>query len=263
MMKHKSLFLNAFLLLSTHLCCANTNPFVISIPKCGTHLAIKLGHKLTGKRPVWIRSGHLTNARTRAGNNLPWGHVLATQNDIQNLTDQPRAVVFITRDPRDEVVSMAYMTKKHRRMQYSNLPIPEIITKLIDDNNFLKKFVGFRKPDLEDIQTIADFYNAFLPWAEHEHVYWTTFERLVGSQGGGDDALQIEEIRNIAHHFGIEKTDEQLEAIADDLFGKSRTFRSGQIGSWREHFTQAHIEAFKRVAGDLLIALGYEDDLDW
>ncbi|RMF47162.1 MAG: hypothetical protein D6755_05580, partial [Anaerolineae bacterium] len=44
---------------------------------------------------------------------------------------------------------------------------------------------------------------------------------------------------------------------------KSPTFRKGKAGGWREHFTPSIKQLFKDVAGDLLIALGYENDYDW
>jgi hypothetical protein len=44
---------------------------------------------------------------------------------------------------------------------------------------------------------------------------------------------------------------------------KSGTFRKGQPGNWREHFTPANKALFKDVAGDLLIHLGYEQDYNW
>ena len=45
--------------------------------------------------------------------------------------------------------------------------------------------------------------------------------------------------------------------------GKSRTFRSGKTGGWKEHFPREHRLLFKDVAGDLLVRLGYEKDNDW
>jgi len=40
-------------------------------------------------------------------------------------------------------------------------------------------------------------------------------------------------------------------------------FRKGIAGDWRNAFTEADRRAFKEVAGDLLIELGYEKDHDW
>ncbi|WP_088103459.1 sulfotransferase domain-containing protein [Halalkalibacter urbisdiaboli] len=43
----------------------------------------------------------------------------------------------------------------------------------------------------------------------------------------------------------------------------SWTFREGKTGSWRTTFTQYHKQSFKRHAGNFLIELGYEKDLNW
>jgi hypothetical protein len=44
---------------------------------------------------------------------------------------------------------------------------------------------------------------------------------------------------------------------------KSRTFRLGKTGGWKEHFTVEHKKLFKDVAGDLMVRLGYEKNNDW
>jgi hypothetical protein len=48
------------------------------------------------------------------------------------------------------------------------------------------------------------------------------------------------------------------------MYGRgSLTFRQGQTGDWRNHFVEEHRSTFKEVAGDTLVRLGYEKDLDW
>jgi hypothetical protein len=44
---------------------------------------------------------------------------------------------------------------------------------------------------------------------------------------------------------------------------KSGTFRKGRPGGWQEHFSPRNKQVFKEVAGDLLIQMGYEKNLDW
>jgi len=44
---------------------------------------------------------------------------------------------------------------------------------------------------------------------------------------------------------------------------KGSFFRKGQRGDWANHFTAADVDLFKRLAGDLLVELGYEQDTDW
>ena len=90
------------------------------------------------------------------------------------------------------------------------------------------------------------------------------FEDLVGSAGGGSDDLQMAGLRAIAAHVERPLTDRRVEAIASRVWSnKSSTFRSGRIGGWRDTFSEAHIAAFKATAGDILVDLGYEHDLDW
>ena len=37
----------------------------------------------------------------------------------------------------------------------------------------------------------------------------------------------------------------------------------GKKGGWKNFFQEEHKQAFKKIAGDLLIELGYETDLNW
>ena len=63
--------------------------------------------------------------------------------------------------------------------------------------------------------------------------------------------------------MNLQISDRNLIKIANDLFGGTWSFRKGSIGSWKQYFTQEHKQAFKEVAGQLLIDLGYEKDLNW
>ncbi|MGH2703243.1 MAG: sulfotransferase domain-containing protein, partial [Actinomycetota bacterium] len=57
---------------------------------------------------------------------------------------------------------------------------------------------------------------------------------------------------------------EECERVAQRSWSQgTATFRRGQIGDWRNHFNEDHKEAFKKMAGDTLIRLGYEHDLNW
>jgi hypothetical protein len=44
---------------------------------------------------------------------------------------------------------------------------------------------------------------------------------------------------------------------------KSHTFRHGKRGGWQDAFTPELKQNFKRVAGELLIRLGYAADNNW
>ena len=63
--------------------------------------------------------------------------------------------------------------------------------------------------------------------------------------------------------MGVDLSLQQVQEIADTLFGDTVTFRKGQIGSWRDLFTPFHKALFKEVMGEELIRLGYESDCNW
>lgn len=54
-----------------------------------------------------------------------------------------------------------------------------------------------------------------------------------------------------------------FSASLDGLFRHNIFVRKGIAGDWRNHFSKKNINSFKTVAGSTLIALGYEQDMDW
>ena len=97
-----------------------------------------------------------------------------------------------------------------------------------------------------------------MPWLHDPMIYTTTFEKLVGPDGGGTKEEQLSEVQNIANHIGVKISLEEAVQVANSLFGDTGTFREGKIGSWKKHFTEEHIKIFKEQTGDLLYKLGYE-----
>jgi sulfotransferase 6B1 len=61
----------------------------------------------------------------------------------------------------------------------------------------------------------------------------------------------------------VEVEQRTMEVVEEELFGVGRTFRKGQIGGWREEFSEEHERAVKEVSGSLLVELGYEAGPDW
>jgi adenylylsulfate kinase len=57
----------------------------------------------------------------------------------------------------------------------------------------------------------------------------------------------------------------QLKTPTDlkESLSRGDTHRKGIVGDWRNLFTQNHKDYFKEFAGQLLIELGYEKDLNW
>lgn len=240
----------------------------ISIPKAGTHLLVKLIKLMSNCRskPLSVATT-LTQYELRLGRirELIFGHSICDEHNLAvfDSCKDRCSFIFIYRDPRDQVVSMAYWIKKTKDPKYlASKTIHDLITFLITDMNNVFNY-GKQTDTKPAHNDIAAFYNLYLPWKHIPGVYVTTFEKLVGKQGGGTLEQQLIEISNIANHIGIYLDEKQLINAAEKLFGSGGTFREGKIGSWKTHFTQEQKELFKQVAGQLLIDLEYETDLNW
>jgi hypothetical protein len=72
--------------------------------------------------------------------------------------------------------------------------------------------------------------------------------------------LPAERLLGIVHNHRFETKTKGREAGKEDV---NSHYRKGQAGDWANHFTDAHIAAFKERHNELLIRLGYETNPDW
>ena len=82
-------------------------------------------------------------------------------------------------------------------------------------------------------------------------------ERLLGFLGVDTDERVVEHCVSSA---SFEKLSRGRERGQED---PSSFYRKGVAGDWKNHFSEEDRRVFKEEAGELLIRLGYEDDLDW
>src|SRR5581483_4268229 len=161
--------------------------------------------------------------------------------------------IFIYRDPRDQVVSLAFFMLRYPDTDYWNkaslIPFDDLIMDIISEGS---TFNG-----LPPTKNVATLYDSYLPWLNTSGVLCIRFEDLIGPKGGNSQKVQFETIRKIADQLEIQLSEERLEEIANNLFGNTWTFREGKIGAWKKYFKSEHITAFKKIAGKLLINLGY------
>ena len=243
---------------------------LISIPKCGTNLIMKLMGELTHRKTYLTNDdnflilhprGHALTARP----NYCVTHAIASKQNMEVVYNCDYRAIFIYRDPRDQVVSLAHYLK-NLGSEWPHLiefSIDQLIEEIIINIPIMKNNNLWSMSELNQFQGIDTFYNSFLDWMDHPLVYTTTFEKLIGVHGGGTLEEQLAEINGIAEHLGYELSQQEVLQISNALFGNSGTFRDGKIGSWKYHFTDRHKQLFKEVAGELLIKLGYETSNDW
>lgn len=243
---------------------------LISIPKCGTHLLLRTMSLISrinnhiGPKGWCIFDDATLNIFLRKPVLLKT-HALYIEQNIIKFRHPSIKTFFIYRDPRDQIISAAFWVKKTVKEWplQSTWSLEAIITELITGGGPIWGAIFSAQEIWQNLCGITSFYDLYLPWLNEQHIYSTTFEKLIGNLGGGNKDVQLQEIIAIAHHMGKKISLRDADTISKKLFGNSMTFREGKIGSWKKHFTEEHTKAFKHIAGNLLIKLGYEQDLNW
>lgn len=188
------------------------------------------------------------------------GHIPFSMKMANLLEDFGVRSLLILRDPRDVVISHAnYVAKKQSHFLFDDYQ------KLSKSEQIMHSIIGISnyRQDVPLLLNISDRYRSIVPWRSVKSNYTTFFEKLVGPRGKGSYNDQIEELENISHHLGIKYSLEDLEMISVHLYGGTATFQKGTIGNWKNYFSDEHKHAFKDIAGDLLIELGYENNNNW
>jgi hypothetical protein len=171
---------------------------------------------------------------------------------------------LMIRDPRDQLISLAATSLKDPMNR--EVGLEETLLDLLEKR---RRHIPWERRhgacDLMWTLGITEFYHAFLKWESEPNFCLIRFENLIGEQGGGTLEAQINEIKKIASHIGIEPSDDQIMYAVNNLYGETRTFKKGQSKAWKKYFTPKVVKAFKNVPGacQLLIDLGYEQDSEW
>ena len=250
----------------------NPGPRILanSIPKAGTHLLTRCLSLMPGitDSGIRVKQSHdiafLESRLSRVGGGcfVP-EHLAYATGTAQLLDDLGFCTALMIRDPRDVAVShfhyVTYRVRNHRLHEYYD-SLPDDPTRLMTTIEGVPPGPAGERPRLE---TIGNVFRAYLPWVDRDACL-LRFEDMVGPHGGGSAETQREAVHKLASFLGIDLDEAMLNEIASRIFQRSSTtFRKGVIGDWRNHFTAEHKAAFKRQAGELLLELGYEDDLSW
>ena len=245
----------------------------ISIPKSGTHLLSQVLSGFSRVAPVspheqYIGLGARLDAAQRQEKlerqlkalqplDLAMAHLPAGWEEMA-LISAPRFLpYFIFRDPRDVAVSLSHFAandKGHRlQAYYSTLPS--------FDEQLMVSIQGVRVPGAS-VRSIFRQFQVHIPWMQHPDVHSVRFEDLIENRrvalGGIADHF-LRRVDTVA--ASREETIDALETFINP--SKSSTFRSGKTGEWKKYFKEEHKRAFKDVAGDLLVELGYEKNNEW
>lgn len=165
---------------------------------------------------------------------------------------------------------------------------PKVIYLVRDGRDVYVSYYYYRLKQLEEGISFSDYLRRtdHFPslWQEHvdswlksdqdqPHILLVRYEDLLSKPET--------ELRKIVDFIGIERSDEGISTAVEvsrfdkmrkidqtkgrkyNLTGTKDFVRKGKAGTWQEEFSQEDIDYFKMTAGDMLIRLGYERNLDW
>jgi hypothetical protein len=189
---------------------------------------------------------------------IGWGYVEASPENVAVLCQPERVNYFIYRDPRDLLVSQVFFATD----MHEDHGMHEFYKSLPDFGERLKVAItGIDRNGLKMV-SVKQRYESVFEWLEQPQVMCIRFENLIDNRGITLNAM-LDEVEKTG--YKIPKPREQALKILVEAIQprKSRTFRSGKTGGWKEYFSEEHKFLFKDVAGDLLVRLGYEEDNEW
>jgi len=246
-----------------------------SKPKSGSHLLLQVLNGFTQIMPyryvdadpvrtIKYAGGRrstdevLTDLKRTPKGVIGWGYVDATPENASFLTSAGRVNYFIYRDPRDMLVSQVFfatdMHEEHGMHEHYN-SLPDF------DARLNVAITGIDKDGLKMV-SVKQRYDGVFAWLEQKNTMCIRFEDLINNRNATLAAM-LDEVEKTGYQIPTRR-EKALAVLVDAIQPKkSHTFRSGKTGGWKDHFTEAHKELFKEVAGDLLVRLGYEKSNDW
>lgn len=177
-----------------------------------------------------------------------------TKNDIYK-------AFYIIRDPRDIIISN-YFSIKYSHPVLNNYIVDnrKDLIQLSEHDGIMKLIVNTAK----FITQIMHKWNA----ADNVNIKIFKFEDVFGPE-------QLAFLKDIFSHCRVSLPDADIQYLVDQysfqkISGRragtedqKHHYRKGVSGDWKNYFSEEHKQRFKLEAGDLLIGLGYEKNLNW
>jgi hypothetical protein len=167
------------------------------------------------------------------------------------LREERIPIVFLYRDPRDCLLSMAnFLLLKGEPTDFAaKLATPDL-------DAALTLFLAGEGTHLP----FAVYFDSYQGWREADGVLALRFEDIIGPKGGGREESQIRCLSALADHVGWRGSAHQLaSAIMQSFNPQAGTFYKGQVGGWKKSFSPAMRAVFDKDAGHLLQEWGYEE----
>ena len=235
-------------------------------PKTGTTWMVKLINSIPGYQEIGNFNGDLKQYRGVDPGDVVHGHDWYTDKLAQIFLENGIKVVLMIRDPRDQLVSRVFHVRRvdtHTwSEQFAGANLDEAIMLCIEGRNGLpgtRTMIELTQSWLEsDFNLVSVRYEDLIKDTEKE------FRRVLGFlEINLTDSL----ITSIIERNQFERLSGGRrfwrQARQQGQADPESHFRKGIVGDWKNYLKESHKSRFKEVAGDKLVELEYETDLDW
>jgi hypothetical protein len=245
----------------------NRPMFINSVPKCGTHLLSTCLEEMGFTPPPF-------DAMPDFAGTFDDGKYYNLQHmRVDDIADQYRrigpfvdalsksAIVFITRDPRDAIVSLADYIPRQREYHLlsrfmENMAVEERINTIIRGDYPIPVFINDRYC-LDG--SIATLFGSYERWRTElwQNLWRIRYEDLIGPKGLGTLEAQLEAIWGLQLALHVPGNPARF---ARKVFSEhSPTFFKGTIGRFQTEFSAANHQALDAVSADFIQRAGYAD----
>lgn len=228
--------------------CSRRTVFLLSIPKAGTHMVIRLldlmGMGRSSERAprpgTWSTPvGYHYHAPCRDLMSGDWFDPMGRQLLFRS------PAIFVYRNPMDIVVSELdwFVRPEHAVSGYLNCRADRSVQleRLIADNTVMG--------------TIRDRINRYAGWMNFNNVIPVSYEELVGKRGDGSETEQLNVIWAMQLKLHVSGSPQDYGSRLYDQ--ASATFSKGRIGRHAECFEERHFALFDALPQDFMEVLGY------
>ncbi len=193
------------------------------------------------------------------------------------LFDWEYCTFFLIRDGRDVITSFyhyeKYFLKNHKSTFQTKLSTLkwDLIGALIPRHKKYAQDFCFRNVDFSEL--FADYVALRAKeWRFHLESWLRTGKTFFKYEDVNKDP--VSELKKILRFIGADIDEDLVEKTVALMSFKNQQklekdkqggkfYRKGIIGDWKNHFDENHKETFRSIAGDTLMALGYEKDMNW
>jgi hypothetical protein len=235
-------------------------------PKTGTTWMLKLINSIPGYREVGNFDGEINKYESVKPGEVVHGHDWYTEDMARILHEGDIKAILMMRDPRDQLISRVFHIRRGNTHVWSDklmeLDLDVAISLCIEG-----------REGLPGTRTMIELTQS---WLDSEFDFeCVRYEDLLSEPAN--------EFRRVLGFLEIDLPDDLVTTIVERnqferLSGGRRFwrqarkpgqadpnshFRKGIVGDWRNYLNESHKSSFKEIAGDKLIELGYEDDLNW